>query len=562
MSSFTFQWPSALLLICLLIPISWILRRARKQRKIILRSMGVERRTHRLLKDVLRLIAWALIALAIARPGYAPYYKATSQTGRDVVFALDVSQSMLARDVSLNRLEVAKQGIRDALDQFSNERVALIVYAGTASILCPLTYDYDFARYMLEQANPRTVDFGGTTLQSAVEKAVDQVFDPERNGVQDLLILTDGGDHGSQMERVETLLAESNTGLLIVGLGDPNNGSPILLPQEDGSLLTLEIDQQPVLTKLEDALLRNLSARYPNAEYIAAETKPFHLGQLYNDYAADKSTLAGNANSGKLIYQEAAIFFLIPGLICLFIAERWSARKLGSSAIVLSLFFCGFPQASVRAETALHPLETDFDKATLLIEGETYDEALETLNSIIEQCAYGQLSAEQMAASLFNRGLCLIKLSVQQAEQSPGGAIELAKKARLAFLKSKAYKQDFERAGLRIELSSTWIQELKGLIEEEGNQASTDSSPQSSEDAENESLDDYEDMYEDDYSEMSESMPDSSYNDGDLAAGSSMQSLPAPNYTIEDILLEEKGSLQFRQQKRANANAAKVEKDY
>ena len=561
MSSFTFQWPSALLLICLLIPISWLLRRARKQRKVILRSLGAERRTHRVLKDGLRLVAWALIALAVARPGYAPYYEATSQTGRDVVFALDVSQSMLARDVSPNRLEVAKQGIRDALDQFSNERVALIVYAGTASILCPLTYDYDFARYMLEQANPRTVDFGGT-LQSAVEKAVDQIFDPERNGVQDLLILTDGGDHGSQMERVETLLAESNTGLLVVGLGDPNNGSPILLPQEDGSLQTLEIDQQPVLTKLEDALLRNLSASYPNAEYIAAETKPFHLGQIYNDYVADKSTLTGNADSGKLIYQDAAIFFLIPGLICLLLAERWSARKLGSSAIVLSLFFCGFPQVSVRAETVLHALETDFDKATELIEGETYDEALETLNSIIEQSASGQLSAEQMAASLFNRGLCLIELSVQQAEQSPAGALELAQKARLAFLKSKAYKQDFERAGLRIELSSRWIQELKGLIEEEGNQASDDSSPQSSEDAENESLDDYEDMYEDDYSEMSESMPDSSYSEGDLAAGSSMQSLPAPNYTIEDILLEEKGNLQFRQQKRANANAAKVEKDY
>jgi len=562
MSSFTFQWPSALLLICLLIPISWILRRARKQRKVILRSLGAERRTHRVLKDGLRLVAWALIALAVARPGYAPYYEATSQTGRDVVFALDVSQSMLARDVSPNRLEVAKQGIRDALDQFSNDRVALIVYAGTASILCPLTYDYDFARYMLEQANPRTVDFGGTTLQSAVEKAVDQIFDPERNGVQDLLILTDGGDHGSQMERVETLLAESNTGLLVVGLGDPNNGSPILIPQEDGSLLTLKIDQKPVLTKLEDALLRNLSASYPNAEYIAAETKPFHLGQIYNDYVADKSTLTGNANSGKLIYQDAAIFFLIPGLICLLLAERWSARKLGSSAIVLSLFFCGFPQVSVRAETVLHALETDFDKATELIEGETYDEALETLNSIIEQSASGQLSAEQMAASLFNRGLCLIELSVQQAEQSPTVALELAQKARLAFLKSKAHKQDFERAGLRIELSSTWIQELKGLIEEEGNQASDDSSPQSSEDAENESLDDYEDMYEDDYSEMSESMPDSSYSEGDLAAGSSMQSLPAPNYTIEDILLEEKGNLQFRQQKRANANAAKVEKDY
>jgi hypothetical protein len=100
------------------------------------------------------------------------------------------------------------------------------------------------------------------------------------------------------------------------------------------------------------------------------------------------------------------------------------------------------------------------------------------------------------------------------------------------------------------------------LIEEEENQEPDDASQQSSEDSENEAFDDYEDMYEEAYSEMSESMPDSSYHEGDLAAGSNMQALPAPNYSIEDILLEEKGSLQFRQQKRANANAAKVEKDY
>ena len=229
---------------------------------------------------------------------------------------------------------------------------------------------------------------------------------------------------------------------------------------------------------------------------------------------------------------------------------------------MLSLFFCGFPQSSVRAETALKALETDFEKATAFIQSEAYDEALEILNTMVGQNTSDLLSAEQMAASQLNRGLCLIGLSERQAEQSPIAALELAQKARLAFLQSKAYKQDFERAGLRIELSSTWIQELKGLIEEEGNQASDDSRQQSSEDGENESFEDYEDMYEEDYSEMSESMPDSSYNEGDLAAGSSMQPLPAPNYTIEDILLEEKGNLQFRQQKRANANAAKVEKDY
>ena len=196
------------------------------------------------------------------------------------------------------------------------------------------------------------------------------------------------------------------------------------------------------------------------------------------------------------------------------------------------------------------------------MEGKSYAEALEILNTTIGQSTSNLLSAEQMAASLFNRGLCLIELSVQKAEESPIAALELAQKSRLAFLQSKAYKQDFKRAGLRIELSSTWIQELKGLIEEEGKQASDDSNPQSSEDDGNESFEDYDDMYDDDYSEMNESMPDSSYNEGDLAAGSSMQPLPAPNYTIEDILLEEKGNLQFRQQKRANANASKVEKDY
>ncbi|MEC7281656.1 MAG: VWA domain-containing protein, partial [Verrucomicrobiota bacterium] len=103
---FTFQWPSALLLICLLIPISWLQHRARRERINIRRAMGADRKTHRPILDRLRLIAWALIALAVARPGYAPYQEANSQTGRDVVFALDVSQSMLARDVSPHRLEV------------------------------------------------------------------------------------------------------------------------------------------------------------------------------------------------------------------------------------------------------------------------------------------------------------------------------------------------------------------------------------------------------------------------------------------------------------------------
>ncbi|MDP4694709.1 MAG: VWA domain-containing protein, partial [Opitutales bacterium] len=183
MSEFVFQWPLVLVLLVLTIPLFWLLAHARKRRRELIEAMSGGHNTHRKLRDVLRFAAFVLLILALAKPGYAPIAEATSRTGRDIVFAIDVSQSMLARDALPSRLEVAKQGVRDALQTLSNERVGLIVYAGSASSLCPLTYDYDFVRFMLDQANTRTVDFGGTTVQAAVEKAVDQVFLEGRNDV-------------------------------------------------------------------------------------------------------------------------------------------------------------------------------------------------------------------------------------------------------------------------------------------------------------------------------------------------------------------------------------------
>ena len=108
------------------------------RRAELIQAMGGGLSTHRRLRDTLRVAAFVLLVLALARPGYAPEKLSISRSGRDVVFALDVSQSMLAEDVAPSRLEVAKQAVRDALNTFSNERVSLVVYAGSATILCPL----------------------------------------------------------------------------------------------------------------------------------------------------------------------------------------------------------------------------------------------------------------------------------------------------------------------------------------------------------------------------------------------------------------------------------------
>ncbi|WP_425609240.1 vWA domain-containing protein [Thalassobacterium sedimentorum] len=139
-----------------------------------------------------------------------------------------------------SRLEVAKQGIRNALDTFSHQRVGLVLYAGSASILCPLTNDYGFVRFMLEQAHPRSVDFGGTTLQAAIEKAIDQVFVTDRKTVQDLIVLTDGGDHGSQIPRVLELIESHTVDALLIGLGDPQETSPIPIKNDVGVTSYLE----------------------------------------------------------------------------------------------------------------------------------------------------------------------------------------------------------------------------------------------------------------------------------------------------------------------------------
>ncbi|MDB4345907.1 VWA domain-containing protein [bacterium] len=703
MSGFAFQWPVALALLLLAIPLALLLSHARSQRLKLIQAMGGGHSTHRRLRDVLRVLAFVLLVLALARPGHSPRMESSSRTGRDVVFALDVSQSMLAEDATPSRLEVAKQGIRDALDSFGSERVGLVVYAGSASILCPLTYDYDFIRYMLDQAHPRSVDFGGTALQSAVEKAVDQVFMDGRGGVQDLVVLTDGGDHGSKMVKVIELLEEKQVDVLAVGIGDPNRGSPIRIEDEEGNSQWLEDDGQTVYTKLDDASLRAFAAKASNAEYMAAGVRPFNLGQVYREYAEEKQVGSAESESGVKVYQEAAFFFLLPAVILLLLSECWGARGLQLGSTALWLILLGHaPEDLMAADTQFR---SGYDAAVNLLESGSYEDAELAFSALYENTPTDSSSSGDLAALQINRGLCLLRLSESQTEQSPVVALNYAESAQLAFLSAKRYSPTLQRAGVRLESTAQYMAVLEAVIEAQreadaelnaemealvkrlqalleaqqklrqtSNAKDVNRNPRRAnrnapppppvlppEDAressnlfvrtqgelhaegkalkiqmqaidiqvampntesimaeplslmdsalagqlkakelladwggwsasrgeqqlveraiekilellagnseqeydESEDYEEYEEDYDYEYMEDSEeSMNSSEAMQGDFAATSDMQALPTPNYSVDDILMEEEGSLQFRQQKRASANAAKVEKDY
>jgi len=117
-----------------------------------------------------------LVIVALSRPAWNPHSKLLQREGRDVVFILDVSNSMLADDIYPNRLERAKMAISECVDSFDGNRVGLVVFAGSAAIKCPLTLDTGFFHYMLDKVGPHSVDQGGTRLADAIIKTCDKLF--------------------------------------------------------------------------------------------------------------------------------------------------------------------------------------------------------------------------------------------------------------------------------------------------------------------------------------------------------------------------------------------------
>ena len=557
MRNLVLQWPWALLLMAWLLPLARLLAVVRRKRTAVLERLGGEACTHRVARDRQRIAALAIMIVALARPGVNPRYLPVSGAGRDIVFVLDVSQSMLAQDAAPSRLEAAKQGVRDALETLQAERVGLVVYAGSASILCPLTRDDGFVRYMLDRATPRTVDFGGSQLISAVEKTTGEVFAEDREGYQDLVLLTDGEDHGSHHKRVAGMLDEAAAGLLIIGLGSPDEGARIPQIQEDGSARWLRHKGAVVTTRLNSEGLKALAATCGDAMYVHAGTAPFDLGRIYGEYAIGRPAGAVARGDSIVVYGEAAFALLPFALLLIALAEfdvkRWWQRIAAPALAALALVLPGSLHAAGRAPDSRH-LESGFDAAVELQKSGLYEEAVE---------AYAGLAAglDTMPASravvAFNRGLCHLALAESKAPVSARDALLEARKAQHCFLQSKRSNPAFLRAGRRLDALAERIRGYEEQVAKEEAEAPSQAQPEQEGEGEPSAMDD-EDWEMTEEGEYDESMP----SQGDFARSSEMQPLPAPNYSVEEILGEEAESQQFRQQTRARASAGKVEKDW
>ncbi len=262
-------------------------------------TLGVNH-SRRIWKAALVVAAFTFVALGLARPAWNPVEEEVERRGRDVVFLLDVSRSMLAEDLAPNRLERAKLAILDGVERLQGDRVALVVFAGTAVVKCPLTHDYGFFRMALENASPDSVSRGGTLIGDALRTVMDQVFDNQARGHRDVVLITDGEDHESFPVEAAGKLGELDVRLIAIGLGDENQGRRIPVTGPNGQRAFITYQGQEVWSKLDADTLRKMVNATPGGRYLNVATGAIDFGDVYQRLIAS----AGKTELGTAIYER------------------------------------------------------------------------------------------------------------------------------------------------------------------------------------------------------------------------------------------------------------------
>jgi Ca-activated chloride channel homolog len=239
----------------------------KKQREFgdadLIRKLSPEKSLFKhVLKLILMLLAFGCLVIALVNPKIGIKSETVKREGIDIVFAVDVSKSMLCEDVTPSRLEKSKQLVSQIINQLGSDRIGIVAYAGSAFPVLPITTDYGVAKMFLQSMNPGMVSSQGTSLDEAI-KLSETYFEDEK-GVNKLLILiSDGEDHSEGAESAAEEANKAGLKIITIGIGT-QKGGPIPL-RRNGVVESFKRDNNNdvVITKLNQ----------PALEAIAKETK-------------------------------------------------------------------------------------------------------------------------------------------------------------------------------------------------------------------------------------------------------------------------------------------------
>jgi Ca-activated chloride channel family protein len=255
-------------LIVLFLLAFWWKKRTQKKftNPVLLEKLAPNSSTFKaVLKLSFLIIGLSFLIISLVNPKMGTKLKTIKREGVDVVFALDVSKSMLAEDIAPNRLEKAKQIISKIIDKLGSDRVGIIIYAGNAYPLLPITTDHAAAKMFLQNANPDLVSSQGTAISKALNLAKTYYNNDEQTN-RFLIILSDGEDHQTETKQVALNLANDGVKVYTIGVGT-ETGGPIPIKINGAIGYKKDRKGETVITKRKPDVLQGI-ADAANGTYI------------------------------------------------------------------------------------------------------------------------------------------------------------------------------------------------------------------------------------------------------------------------------------------------------
>ena len=327
-ASYKFLW---LLLLVPIIPAGYAIAMAMRKRRInrfsdtrmVAQLMPHYSRAKGWVRIILFTLAFFFFVIGLARPQIGAKLSERQTKGAEIMICLDVSNSMLAQDYTPCRLERAKLAISSLVDKLHDDRIGLIIFAGSSFVQLPVTTDYVSAKMFLSSIDAGSVPVQGTAIGDAIHTAM-KSFSAQSEKSRVIILISDGENHEDDAVAAARDAAQAGIRIYTVGVGSAA-GQPVPV---DGELLR-DKDGNIVVSRLDEKTLRQVADAGGGA-YIQAGNEEFGLNPIINDIRAMEGELFSSVVFEE--YDEQYMYFFAIALILLvlemLVGERRNTRKL------------------------------------------------------------------------------------------------------------------------------------------------------------------------------------------------------------------------------------------
>lgn len=320
----------AIIPVCILIYLWYVMsnrKRLKKlgESKLVLQLVPEVSKAKKITKFILFLIAFSFLILGICNLQTGSKIQNVKREGADIMICLDVSNSMLAQDLSPNRLERAKLAIENMIDKLQGDRLGIVIFAGEAYVQLPITTDYGSAKLFLESINTKIVPVQGTNIADAINKSVES-FGKDDGKNKAIVIITDGENNEEAQESAVDAAEEAEKKNIVIHTIGVGSESGVPIPNIINGVVSgykKDANGATVVTKLDSKILQDISGA-TNGVYVQASSADVGLDAILDKIAElDKKQLESKMFTD---YEDQFQWFLGAALLFLVIESLISER--------------------------------------------------------------------------------------------------------------------------------------------------------------------------------------------------------------------------------------------